>query len=145
MALVSPSFLLHANREAFANPVGVLMKGQLHVDLLQPDDPSWMLPWSSAWGQDQDLVVYSRTAPDRIIRALEIFLQDLAIKSEKLPSHVELAELLINGLSDRVLRCFAPFDALLLQLRDGESWAYLAPPEIEHTLTQLRFRKKHRW
>jgi pSer/pThr/pTyr-binding forkhead associated (FHA) protein len=118
---------------------------ELAIEKLSATDPSWMIPWSEQWGTQKTLVVYSRSEPKEIKKAIGSICTSLEFAVNEIPPHDKMFEFLANRLSDTITRIFAPLDAVLIELHSGKQWAYFAPKDMEETLRQLRFRRKHRW
>ena len=149
LAIATPGWLMQskATQESTMPIASDHRKGEkeLSMELLSTTDPSWMIPWSQQWGSQKTLIVYSRSEPQKIKQAVATLCESLGTAPDIIPPHAEMFEFLANRLSDTISRIFSPLDAVLIELYAGKQWAYLAPKDMEATLIQLRFRKKHRW
>ncbi len=147
LTLATPGWLLQQVEQSgdTHDPCKVPNASTLSVERISPMDPSWMIPWSKAWGQQRSIIIYSRSDVSKIESTFQSLFETLNASSQKFPSHAKLFDFLANRLSDTVQRIFAPLDAILIELYGGKQWAYIAPRELEPILPQLHFRKKHRW
>lgn len=149
LTLATPGWLMHPKIAEATLPdskkTQATLERELNIEQISATDPSWMIPWSERWGTQTTLIVYSRSEPKEIKQAIKSICTALETAADQIPSHDQIFDFLANRLSDTITRIFAPLDAVLIEMYAGKQWAYFGPKDMEATLRELRFRKKHRW
>ncbi len=102
------------------------------------DDASWMLPFLSNWGSGKAWLVFSSVDLDD---ALQNILSLRPISEDAPPlmpalTPTELANFLAEHDQRAVARFFQPFDAIMLEIRAGQSWALFSRHNLQTALRQ---------
>ncbi len=110
-----------------------------------PDDAGWMLPLSQTWGSNTGVLGLTSLEKNEFKSSLLKFRDASCADGPTSLQPKDLADYLNGGQPNEVEKLFQLFDAIYLELNDGEQWGLFARPEFADVLETLQIQRQSRW